>query len=115
MVLEPPAGSCGSGVALAVAGPRREAAVVAAARPPHEEVIAAYAGRIRVLVGLRRQGAVARASRASLCIPGRPYGVIGVLRAGGIPNAAVRRQFQLARTHLVSDEFPHCRVAAEIS
>ena len=44
MVLDAPAGSGQPGVALAVAGPRRAPAAVAAARSPHEETVEAHAG-----------------------------------------------------------------------
>jgi len=54
------------------------------------------------------------APRDSLRIQGGPYGSGCGLRTGGIGIAAVRRQFQLARADLVSDEFPDRRVAAEI-
>ncbi len=40
---------------------------------------------------------------------------VGALRAGRIRIQAVRRQLELARTDLVSDEFPHRRIAAEVS
>src|SRR5271165_2428385 len=115
MVLEPPAGSREPGVALGGSGTRPAAAAVAAARPSHEKTPAAHAGRDRVPVRLRRAGAVAGASRASLCVQGGPYGSGGALRAGRSRVAAVRRQFQLARADLVSNEFTHRRKPAKIS
>jgi hypothetical protein len=77
------------GVALAVAGPRRAAPVVAAARTPHEAAAAAHAGRDRSSLRLRRAGAVARAPRASVRVP---------LSTATISRSATRRRSRIRGT-----------------
>src|ERR1700722_13447006 len=102
------------GVALAIAGPRRAAAVVAIARPPHETPVATHAGPVGIPVRLPHPRPVPRAPRASLRVsPGRQR-FHRPLHLGGVRFAPVRRQFQLARSDLVSLELSHHRILAEV-
>ena len=88
--------------------------LVAAARAPLEEAARAHARRNAVPCGLtasaRCRANISRIPTGSACAAGPDR----ALHAGRVRQPAVRRQFELARTDLVSDQLPHHRIAAEI-
>src|SRR6185437_2182922 len=70
------------------------------------------AGRERVFVALWRAGAIEISCGASFCDDGGWRAAFGGLRAGGIHDGPFRREFELARASVVSDEFSADRIHA---
>src|SRR5690554_2170747 len=101
-------------LALARAGPRRTAVVVAAARSSHEAAVAANARRKRVPIRLRHPVVVAGPRRATVRVSLQRQPTLRGLRARRVVVRSVRRQLELARPDLAADELPAHRVAAEV-
>ena len=72
------------------------------------------AGRERVSLALRDSLALAVPQGAPVRDAGGRHGVSGGLRAGGIGNGHIRRQFELAGADLVPGQLPDGRIAAEV-
>src|SRR5437773_7173584 len=103
------------GFALAGAGHERTASGRAYPRTPDEMFAPAHARPGRISERLRGSFAQQISSDASILDHGARRGKNRQLRAGGIANGNFRRQFQLARPGLASNQLPPNRIAPAIS
>src|SRR5262249_7415178 len=113
---EPPARTGEPGLALARTWHAGPSPVCARARPPHEAAAEADAGSVGVPVRLRRARAQLLPPRTSVSPGCSRWPLLrGSLRAGRVDDRSVRWQLQLARSHLVTDQFSAHRVAEKVS
>ncbi len=91
----------GLGVALAIAGPRRETTAVAAARPSMKSQLRRMLDESEFLSDIRSPIPVEGASGHPYVPQSRRHRSVGEIHARRIGLPAVRGQFQLARPHLV--------------